>query len=85
MRNYTMTVRYDGPFDSKLDRAILRVVHGRGGKGNAIEFQGSGYGFGQRDMSFTVPSRTYATGVKARLAKLDKGIRVECEEAYDQG
>jgi hypothetical protein len=83
MRNYRVIVSYEG-MSTVLDRAILRAVHGRGGKGNDIEFEGSGFGRGFRDLSFIVPSRSWAQGIERKMSKLDKGIHVECEEAYHE-
>ena len=83
MRNYRVIVTYEG-FSSVLDRAILKAIHGRGGKGNDIEFEGSGFGMGLRDMSFIVPSRSWAKGIESKMNKLDHGIRVAVEEAYHE-
>jgi hypothetical protein len=82
IRNYRVIVSYEGGMSTLLDRAILKAVHGRGGRETGVDFEGSGYGFGLRDMSFIVPSRSWAQGIRGKLSKIDKRIRVECEEAY---
>lgn len=77
--SYRLIIIYSGPFSHKLDRKINSAVYGgRRQRQLSIEFEGSGYGFGERDMTYVLPSALMAKAAVARVQKID-GVRAVYE------
>jgi len=73
--SYRVVVFYDGPLSQQLDRKINAAVYGgRRRRQLSIEFEGSGFGFGERDLSYVLPSAIMAKAAVNRVEKLD-GVR----------
>lgn len=73
--SYIVTVVYDGPPSHKRDRQINSAIYdGRRRRQLCIDFEGSGYGSGERDLSYAFSSALMARAAVDRVQKLD-GVR----------
>lgn len=75
MDTFSITVTYHGEPKLDLDDKVIDAIGFK-------YWQGSGYGFGERDLGFFFPIRELAEEARIKAQKI-QGIRVSDVEAYN--